>query len=104
LISNGKLVSLDLSNCFIGEDGICALSSALAKDSSLRVLNLCLNRIGEKGAKELSEALKNSKLTELSLTRKCIAGNGENLLRQAVEGREIQLRIEEDPKGKDLEK
>jgi hypothetical protein len=57
------LKAIDLSGCHIGDDGACALASALFFTSSLRCLNLTRNRIGDPGASALAASLSHYNLT-----------------------------------------
>ena len=52
-----SLTELYLFQCSIGEDGACQLAEALRNNSTLRVLWLWDNPLGERGAKELVESL-----------------------------------------------
>ena len=52
-----SLTKLILLGCSIGEDGACQLAEALRDNSTLRVLWLPYNPLGERGAKALVESL-----------------------------------------------
>ena len=52
-----SFTELDLTNCSIGEDGACQLAEALRDNSTLRVLWVWDNPLGERGAKALVESL-----------------------------------------------
>ena len=52
-----SLTELYLEHCNIREDGACHLPEALSANSTLRVLSLLGNSLGERGAKALVESL-----------------------------------------------
>ena len=52
-----SLTELNLVQCSIGEDGACQLAEALRDNSTLRKLWLWDNPLGERGAKALVESL-----------------------------------------------
>ena len=52
-----SLTELNLVHCSIGEDGACQLAEALRDNSTLRELWLWDNPLGERGAKALVESL-----------------------------------------------
>ena len=52
-----SLTWLSLTKCSIGEDGACQLAEALRDNSTLRDLWLQYNPLGERGAKALVESL-----------------------------------------------
>ena len=52
-----SLTELYLVDCSIGEDGACQLAEALRDNSTLRVLGLYHNPLGERGTKALVESL-----------------------------------------------
>ena len=52
-----SLTVLWLGSCSIGEDGACQLAEALRDNSTLRELQLVGNPLGERGAKALVESL-----------------------------------------------
>ena len=52
-----SLTELSLVGCSIGEDGACQLAEALRDNSTLRELWLWGNPLGERGAKALVESL-----------------------------------------------
>ena len=65
-----SLTVLHLNNCSIGEDGACQLAEALRDNSTLRVLSLRDNPLGERGAKALVESLAhNTSVKDLYLTQ-----------------------------------
>ncbi|KAI9236962.1 MAG: hypothetical protein BYD32DRAFT_5866 [Podila humilis] len=67
-MANSTLTVLDLKNNLIGDNGAQALFEALKTNSTLTALNLVVNSISENGAQVLSEALKtNSTVTTLGV-------------------------------------
>ena len=65
-----SLTELNLNNCSIGEDGACQLAEALRDNSTLRVLGLYHNPLGEGGAKALVESLAlNTSVKDLHLSQ-----------------------------------
>ena len=52
-----SLTELSLAHCYIGEDGACQLAEALRDNSTIRVLQLRNSLLGERGAKALVESL-----------------------------------------------
>ena len=64
-----SLTELYLYNCSVGEDGACQLAEALRDNSTLRMLWLQDNPLGERGAKALVESLAhNTSLKRLHLS------------------------------------
>ena len=55
--SNCKLEELYLRHCNISSEGTVAFATALCKNSTLRNVNLDLNRIGQDGAAAISQML-----------------------------------------------
>jgi hypothetical protein len=75
--NDSTLVTLDLGRFFIGDKGAKDLSEALKVNSTLVTLALDGNSIGDEGAKDLSEALKvNSTLVTLNLRSNSIGDEG----------------------------
>ena len=64
-----SLTELVLINCHIGEDGTCQLARAIRANSTLKLLNLKFNRLGERGVKELVESLAHNSNIELVLPK-----------------------------------
>ena len=65
-----SLTALSLDRCSIGEDGACQLAEALRDNFTLRVLWLWGNPLGERGAKALVENLAhNTSVKNLRLQR-----------------------------------
>ena len=65
-----SLTELYLLDCSIGEDGACQLAEALRDNSTLRTLWLWDNPLGERGAKALVESLAhNTSVKDLYLTQ-----------------------------------
>ena len=63
-----SLTELYLVDCSIGEDDACQLAEALSANSTLRMLGLWNNPLGERGAKALVESLAhNTSLKDLYL-------------------------------------
>ncbi|KAH7042934.1 hypothetical protein BKA57DRAFT_495529 [Linnemannia elongata] len=78
------LITFNLTNNSIRDDGAEALSEALKINSTLTTLNLNDNSIGENGAEALSEALNdNSTFTTLDLDSNWIGENGAVALSKA---------------------
>jgi Ran GTPase-activating protein (RanGAP) involved in mRNA processing and transport len=86
VIVPSSLEELDLSlNGLLSEDINC-LTEALKTNQTLRVLNLCSNKIDDQGAKEFAEALKNNKtLLELDLKGNRIVDEGAGHIAEALE-------------------
>jgi Ran GTPase-activating protein (RanGAP) involved in mRNA processing and transport/predicted Ser/Thr protein kinase len=80
-----SLTQLNLAYNKIGEAGAKHLSDALKVNQSLRELQLYNNKIGDAGAKDLSDALKvNQSLTKLRLTSNEIGHVGASYLSDAL--------------------
>ena len=58
----------DIRNYEIGDDYACALSKVIAKLTHLEVLNLCRNRLTEKGCLAVLRSLNPTSLIELDLS------------------------------------
>ncbi|KAF9538055.1 hypothetical protein EC957_007269 [Mortierella hygrophila] len=85
LKTNSTLTILSLRSNSIGDNGAQALSEALKTNSTLATLNFRRNSIGGKGAQALFEALKiNSTLTTLDLELNSIGSTGAQALSEAL--------------------
>ena len=92
LCDTSLLSSLSLANCGIGNEGIKLLSMAAACGacSSLKILNLSCNGIGEEGAAALGKSLWNDKavgwaqLMDLSLAGNNLSASGVNYIMDAL--------------------
>ncbi|KAG9064010.1 hypothetical protein KI688_004124 [Linnemannia hyalina] len=85
LKTNSTLTILSLRSNSIGDNGAQALSEALKTNSTLTALDLWGNSIEGYGAQALSEALKtNSTLTTLTLQHNSIGSNGAQALSEAL--------------------
>ena len=67
-LSHTSLQEIDISCCGIGEEGMVALSSALKTNTTLKCLNACESRFGDKGAFHLAEALSHTSLQEIDIS------------------------------------
>ncbi|CAF3878162.1 unnamed protein product [Adineta steineri] len=86
LQDNKTLTQLCLSNNKIGDKGAQYLSEALKKDTTLTTLDLSYNQIGNKGVQHLGEALKkNTTLTILQLQNNQIGAQGSQYLVEALQ-------------------
>lgn len=86
VIPNSTLITLNLSNNWIGPNEAQALLEALKTNSTLNTLNLWSNSIRESGALALSEALRtNSSLVSLNMWNNSIGDNGAHVLLQVTE-------------------
>ena len=66
---NCRLISIDLSNNIIGFEGALLFSLGLEKNSTLKYLNLRLNKLGDDGSEHLFRCLmKNNTLCTLNLS------------------------------------
>ncbi|XP_078358279.1 uncharacterized protein LOC144643036 [Oculina patagonica] len=83
---NSSLTVLNLSKNNIGDIGATGLTEALQKNTSLTLLNLSKNNIGDVGATGLAEALKdNTSLTFLDLSDNNIGDVGATGLAKALQ-------------------
>ncbi|KAL9965559.1 hypothetical protein ACROYT_G029373 [Oculina patagonica] len=83
---NTSLTVLDLSGNNIGDHGATALAEALQRNTSLTVLYLLMNKIGDHGATGLAEALqRNTSLTVLDLSGNNIGDHGAAGLAEALQ-------------------
>eukprot|EP00761_Pharyngomonas_kirbyi_P010696 gb/GECH01010717.1/.p1 GENE.gb/GECH01010717.1/~~gb/GECH01010717.1/.p1 ORF type:complete len:1169 (+),score=249.58 gb/GECH01010717.1/:1-3507(+) len=75
---------LNLTTCYIGDEGCVSLSKLLALESiSIKALNLAKNQIGEKGCEHLVKALEqNSYVTQIYLANNKIGDEGCRYLSQ----------------------
>ena len=62
-----SLTELVLIKCRIGENGACQLARAIRANSTLKLLNLTDNPLGEGGVQELLESLAHNSNIELVL-------------------------------------
>ncbi|XP_078381248.1 NACHT, LRR and PYD domains-containing protein 3-like [Oculina patagonica] len=86
LKGNSSLTVLNLSGNNIGDHGATGLAGALRKNASLRELNLFGNNIGDVGATGLAGALdENSSLTWLDLSANKIGDDGTTGLARALQ-------------------
>ena len=68
LVANGLVqeaccISLNLTNCSIGDGGCEDLAKGLVHCKTLRELLLCKNKIGDRGARALAEVFRNSSIS-----------------------------------------
>ncbi|KAL9965620.1 hypothetical protein ACROYT_G029447 [Oculina patagonica] len=83
---NSSLTVLNLYSNNIGDHGAAGLAEALQNNTSLTGLNLCFNNIGDHGAAGLAEALQNNtSLTELYLSVNNIGDHGATGLAEALQ-------------------
>jgi len=68
--TNRSLVKIDLEKNNIGNEGARKMGSASVKNETLRTILLAYNGIDDEGAKNLSDLLKESAITKLSLDYK----------------------------------
>lgn len=73
---NNKLQVLALENCGIGHMGVSSISTLLTQGTSLRVLELSNNMIGDVGAKVLAASIEDIPLTTLGLNNTGIGDMG----------------------------
>ena len=85
ILANSALITLDLRDGSIEDNGAQALSEILKTNSTLTSLDLETNSIGDHGAQALAVALKtNSTLTALNLEDNSIGENGAQALSEAL--------------------
>ena len=77
---------LELRHCEIDDEGGQAIGLSFRGNTALRVVSLCGNYIGDKGAAALAEALENERcmIESLNLANNCIGGQGCKVLGQSI--------------------
>ena len=63
LVQEACCISLNLTNCSIGDGGCEDLAKGLVHCKTLRELLLCKNKIGDRGARALAEVFRNSSIS-----------------------------------------
>ena len=83
---NDKINTLSLINGGLNDKSMELLSEVLMSDNNITTLDLSNNIIGNKGAKFISESLKNSnnKIKKLNLSNNQIGNEGANLILEAI--------------------
>ena len=91
----GSLLSLTLSRCGLRDAGTAALAKALgnaaeAKRSTLAVLDVAHNGMGEEGAKALAAMVERSPTLQTLVIDSAIGREGSAALALAMKGRELR--------------
>jgi hypothetical protein len=84
-MANNTITTLKLSANDIGDEGVIALSQALARNAAITNLNLAFNNIGDEGVEALARILaRNTTITNLNLSFNNIGDKGVEALSQAL--------------------
>ena len=84
-LQKNKLLTLNISNNYLGPKGLEILAKMLVNNTTMTSLDLAGNDIGCEGAKKIAEVLsQNQVLKEIILSNNCIQQEGANFIAEAI--------------------
>ena len=97
LQANQALISLDISSCKVGVGEAKKLSAALDSNTSLQILRMSKNSIGDQGAAAVGALIENISLKYISLSHCCIRTCGAQWLADVLPKAQVCTRRKSSP-------